>query len=186
MINIKKRSFILSIVILILLSIIVGAVTHDININNTNQNKTNTLSKVFNEDVIDFDKQFRDEYLKQRNNFSNLNFKRIIDKEDFILKVGARNDKLRGIEINQSRFVVDLISCNPHERYCAFRVNGVPTKKLFSVKDFGNNKTATFELDRNYILKINSISFDFCDNRRFCHLGADGYHVVDVSVERKG
>ncbi len=173
----------------LILSFVVSAITLNNtpvnNISNSAINMSHKLAKIQNEDLLDFDRQYKENYLKQRNNFSNLDFKKIIGKEDLILKIGAKNDKVRGLELNQSRFVVDLILCNPHERYCAFRVNGVPTKKLFSVKDVGVSKPTTMNLDGIHLLKINSINFNFCDNRRFCHLGAEGYHIVNASVERK-
>ena len=148
-------------------------------------NKTAPLAKIFNEDNLEFDKEYKKKYLDLNKNFSNLNFKKIAEKEDIVMTVGARINNIKGLEINNKNFAIDLITCNSYERYCAFRINGVPTKKLFSFEEFGTAKKTSFDLDANYIIKINSVNFDFCDNRRFCHLGYEGYHKVDVSIEEK-
>jgi len=150
-----------------------------------NTSKIRNLTKLFNEDSLDFDREYRIKYLNERNNFSNLNFKNVVDRDVTAFTVGARNDNVKGFNVNNKNFAIDLIDCDSWERYCAFRINGVPTKKLFSFSEFGGNRKNSFDLDGNYILKINSIEFDFCDNRRFCHLGYEGYHVVDVSIEKK-
>ena len=148
-------------------------------------NVTNILAKVFNEDNLGFDREFKLQYLNEYKNFSYLNFKKVVGREGFIFSVGAKNDNIKGFNINNKNFAIDLLTCSSYERYCAFRINGVPTKKLFSIKDFGNIRKKSFDLDENYTLKINSIEFDFCDNKRFCHLGYEGYHLVNVSIERK-
>ena len=101
------------------------------------------------------------------------------------MNVGAKQDKIRGVSINDSNFVVDLLYCKLQGRYCAFRINGVPVARLHSFKEFGNTKQNSFDIDGNYVLKVNSIKFSHCDNKRFCHLGYEGYNIVNVSVERK-
>lgn len=142
------------------------------------------LAKIFNEDNLDFDREFRDLYLAQRKNFSDLPFKNVTTKENARLLIGSRNDNIKGYEINNTRFAIDLLGCNSYSRYCTFRINGVPTKQIYSPRDFPDGKVS-FDLDGQYVVKIENIVFDYCDGRRFCHLGLEGYHVVDVSIERK-
>lgn len=144
-----------------------------------------TLAKVFNEDNLDFDREFRLRYLNEHKNFSYIDFKRLTGRDEVVFSVGAKNDNIKGFNVNNKNFVIDLLGCNSYERYCIFRINGIPTKKLHSIKDFRNTRKNSFDLDELYIIKINSIEFDFCDNKRFCHLGYEGYHIVNVSIERK-
>lgn len=153
-------------------------------IENQSANNVSGLAKLFNEDNLDFDRDYKTKYLNDHKNFSNINFKKIIDKEDSTLSVGARNDNIKGFEINNSRFAIDLIGCNSYSKYCTFRINGVPTKQVYSPKDIPNKKTS-FDLDEQYVMKVENIVFDFCDNRRFCHLGYEGYNIVNVSIEKK-
>jgi len=143
------------------------------------------LSKVFNEDALDFDRNLRAQYLNGHNDFLNLSFKNVSSKEDAVLNVGARNDEIRGYDINNKKYATHLLYCDSYQRYCIFKINGVPSQRLFSFKDVGDTKRNSFDLDENYKLKINSVEFDFCDNRRFCHLGFEGYHVVSITIERK-
>ena len=153
-------------------------------IENQSAGNISRLAKLFNEDKVEFDKNFRDDYLSKRNNFSDLHFKKVILKENARLIVGNREDNIKGFEVNNKSFAIDLIGCNSYSKYCAFRINGVPTKQMYSIKDFPNRKIS-FDLDGQYVMKIDNITFDFCDNRRFCHLGYEGYNVVDISIERK-
>lgn len=143
------------------------------------------MAKLFNEDDLDFDRSLRLNYLEKNNNFSNVLFANITGKIDFKLNVGAKQNKTQGISINNSNFVIDLLYCEINGRYCTFRINGVPAAKLHSSEEFGINKQTSFDLDGNYVLKVNSIKFNYCNNRRFCHLGYEGYNIVNVSVERK-
>ena len=186
----KSQTILLSILTLLFGSILFvsAAVTNStINIS-TNEsidvNNATTLAKVYDEDNLDFDRDYKIKYLDLRNNFSDLNFKKVVDKEDVTLTVGAKNDNIKGFYVNNKSFAIDLLGCNSYSRYCTFRINGVPTKQMYSPKDFSNKKIS-FDLDGQHVMKIENIVFDFCDNRRFCHLGYEGYHVVDVSVERK-
>ncbi len=177
----KKKYLFLSLVgSILLISILVNAIVPENKISKSYGN----LSKVYNEDNLEFDKNFRDDYLSKRNNFSDLHFKKVILKENARLIVGNREDNIKGFEVNNKSFAIDLLGCNSYSKYCAFRINGVPTKQMYSIKDFSDRKTS-FDLDGQYVMKIENIIFDFCDDRRFCHLGYEGYHVVDVSVERK-
>ena len=143
------------------------------------------LAKVFNEDNLDFDRQYRKEYLDWYKNFSDLSFDRIVASSNFIVTVGARNENVKGINVNDNNYVFHLMYCDSYNRYCIFKINGVPTKRLYSFKDFTDTKVNSFDFDQVYRMKINSVEFDFCENRRFCHLGYEGYHVVNVSIERK-
>ncbi|MBI2647698.1 hypothetical protein HYW99_04420 [Candidatus Woesearchaeota archaeon] len=154
-------------------------------VENLSTKNISKLVKVFNEDNLDFDRELRLKYIEKNNNFSKVLFINIAGKTDFKLNVGAKQDKIRGISINNSNFVIDLLYCEINGRYCTFRINGVPVAKLHSSEEFGTSKQTSFDLDGNYVLKVNSIKFNYCDNRRFCHLGYEGYDIVDVSIDRK-
>ena len=185
--KLNKKQVIVLLGIVFSLSIIVSAVS----INNTQNNiigitlNNTNLAKVFNEDNLGFDKAYRLRYLQKNNYFSYVKFKNLTDNERYALKVGAKNDRIRGINISGNNFVIDLLYCELNGRYCAFRINGVPAAQLHSFEEFGTSRKNSFDIDQNYVLKVNSIKFNQCDNKRFCHLGYEGYNIVDVSVEKK-
>ncbi len=160
-------------------------INESINLSLDASNKISVLAKVFNEDNLDFDREYKRKYLDLRNNFSEITFSNITSDVSYTLKVGAKNDKLRAIKINDNNFVIDLLYCKLQGRYCAFRVNGVPAARLHSFEEFGSDRINSFDIDGNYVLKVNSVKFNQCDNHRFCHLGYEGYHLVDVSIEGK-
>ena len=97
--------------------------------------------------------------------------------------IGAKEDNIKGFEINGERFAVHLLYCDSYNRNCVFRVNGVPTGKI-SVKGTPGRKDS-FALSPEYDLVIDSAQFNFCDNRRFCNLAFEAYDVVGVVVDRK-
>ncbi|MBS3102154.1 hypothetical protein J4458_01760 [Candidatus Woesearchaeota archaeon] len=135
------------------------------------------LAKVYNEENLDFDRAYRDNYLQERNYFSDLNYEIVTGGYSQTSKVGGPyyND-YKAINLNnQKKYVFDLLSCNSYEKYCVFRINGVPTGKI--------EKGATFRLDEQYSMKIEDIVFDFCDNRAFCHLGYEAYNIVDFIID---
>ena len=169
-------------------SLLVSAITINNTIGDTapsiTTNINRKLAKIHNEELLDFDKQYKENYLKERNNFSDLPFKNVTLKENARFLVGNRNDNIKGFEVNNNKFAIDLLGCNSYSKYCTFRVNGMPTKHLYSLKDFPDRKTS-FDLDGQYVIKIENIDFDYCDNRRFCSFAYEAYHVVDVSIKRK-
>ncbi len=157
--------------------------TINLTIENQSTNNKPRLAKLFKEDELDFDRKSRLEYLEKHGNFSKIKFKKINGKEEFKLKAGAKQDKIRGISVNNESFAIDLLYCEKSGKYCAFRVNGVPIAKIHSHEESEKNKQTSFELDKSHVLKVNSIKFNQCDNKRFCHFGYEGYDVVNVSIE---
>ena len=152
---------------------------------NISVNRSISLAKVFNEDNLDFDRQYRPHYLQKNKNFSNVVFTNLTGNTKYTLKVGAVNDRIKGIKINNQNYVIDLLYCEISGKYCAFRINGVPVPQIRSFEQFGNSKVTSFDIDSNYILKVNSVKFNHCEGTGFCHFGYQSYDVVDVSVERK-
>ena len=101
----------------------------------------------------------------------------------FVMKVGNVNDNVKKINVNNEKsYTINLLSCNSYEKYCTFRVNDVPTGKLHSPKDF-SDKPTSYQLDDKYSLKITNIEFDFCNNQRFCNIGFEAYHVMDILID---
>lgn len=149
-------------------------------------NSTKNLAPIFDEDSLKFDRDYKKDYLNRNKNFSNFKFSKIKKDERIFLNIGAKIEKIKAFEVNKKNYVIDLISCDSYEKYCTFRINGIPTKKLHSSKDKRPNKKDTFDLDEDHFVKINSIEFDYCDGKRFCHLGYESYHKVEFSVEEKG
>lgn len=133
------------------------------------------LAKVYNEENLDFDRAYRDNYLKERNYFSNLDYAKVSGGYKMTIKVGGPyyND-YKGINLNnQKKYAFDLLSCSGS--YCTFRINGVPSGKM--------QKDSTFQLDNNYVMKITNIEFNYCNNQRFCNIGFEAYNIVDILIE---
>ena len=135
------------------------------------------LAKVYDEENLDFDRDYRDNYLQERNYFSDLNYEIVTGGHSLTAKVGGPyyND-YKAINLNNpKKYVFDLLGCNSYSKYCTFRVNGVPTGKM---EDGG-----AFKLDEEYTMKIENIEFDFCDNRAFCHIGFEAYNIIDFVID---
>lgn len=142
------------------------------------------LALVYNQDNLTYDKEYTKHYLNLRNNFSDLKFQRLSANTNFTLSMGNKVDDLRSFRINQSNFVVHLVYCDEFAKFCKFRINGVPTTKMYVPELVGEGKSNSFVFDKDYIIKINNARFNQCDNHRFCHLGYEGYDSVDLSVEK--
>src|SRR3989338_7622541 len=142
------------------------------------------LAKVYDEENLDFDREYRDNYLQERNHFADLNYAIVTGGHKLTAKVGGPYyNEYKAINLNnQKKYVFDLIGCDSYERYCTFRINGVPTKKMHSPKDFPDKQTS-FRLDEQYSIKIENIVFDFCDNKAFCNLGYEAYNIVDFIID---
>ena len=141
------------------------------------------LAKVYDEENLDFDREYRDNYLQERNHFADLDYTIVTGGHKLTAKVGGPyyND-YKAINLNnQKKYVFDLIDCDSYERYCTFRINGVPTGKMHNPNEFPNKKTS-FRLDEEYIIKIDDIKFDYCGDNRFCSIG-EFYHVIDILID---
>jgi len=150
------------------------------------ENKLLIFAKLYNQDNLSFDRTYAEKYLNTYNSFSNIEYKLIVNEESVstVMKIGSRKeDNIKGFDINGDKFAMHLIYCNRDTKSCALRINGVPTGKLYQ-KDI-LDKQNEFQLNEDYILKINSIEFDFCDHRRFCNVAHEAYDVVDVKIERR-
>lgn len=167
------------ITICLLVSIILVLTASSLAASNITQVSNNAfLAKVSNQENLTYDRTYAKQYLELRQNFSNLKFQRVWnDKEEFQLSVGNKVNTLKGIRTNKGRFALDLVFCNEFEKSCKFRINGVPTSKMFA--------NSSFDLDGEFVLKINSAKFNQCDNHRFCNYWFEGYDIINVSVERK-
>ena len=141
------------------------------------------LAKLFNQDSMQFDKEYAEKYLSLFQNFSNIEYKGVVKDTATIMTVGAKQDNIKGFDVKGDKFSVHLIYCDRNSKSCAFRINGVPTGKLH-IKNT-QDKQNEFQLNKDYVLKINSIKFDYCDNRRFCNVAYEAYDVVDMEIERK-
>lgn len=86
----------------------------------------------------------------------------------------------RGLQLGSKQFVVEVIACNQERQSCAFRVNGVAKGALHI--NAGVDRPNEMRLDEEYVLKVNAIQFDYCDDRRICDYRIQAYDVVDVSV----
>lgn len=124
------------------------------------------------------------QYLELYNDFSDIKYEQVLPNSETraIMTIGNQEDNIKGFEVNGKRYAVHLLLCDYNLQRCFFRINGVPTKALHASK-FGQPETqAIFNLDNVYKIKVNSITFDYCDNRRFCNLHYEAYDIVNISV----
>lgn len=117
-------------------------------------------------------------YLETYDNFENIDFREVNEKTNNIMAVGNMQDNLKGYRLNSKNYAVHLIYCDKENQGCYFRINGVPTGKLAV-----NNELSSFNINENYKLKLNSITFDFCDGARFCDTHFEAYDIVNISIE---
>jgi len=185
----KRRLYTIFLLFIALVSSVIfvlGVTLPNTQNSNLDLNKSIKLAKLYNEDSLDFDRQYRLHYLQKNKNFSDVVFNNITGNTKYTLKAGAVNERIKSVKLNNQNYVIDLLYCEINGKYCAFRINGVPVPQIRSFEQFGNSKVTSFDIDGNYILKVNSIKFNHCEGTGFCHFGYQSYDVVDVLVERKG
>jgi len=98
------------------------------------------------------------------------------------LRAGNIEEKILGFESGQDKFTIHLIHCDQESQSCAFRVNGQATGALSTAADKANAIT----INEHYLLKIDTILFDYCDGRRFCDHHYQAYDMVNVSLVPRG
>lgn len=127
----------------------------------------------------EYDVEYAKKYLTLRNNYSDLVFFDINDRDNIsaIVKFGNKMDTLRGYLISSNRYAIDLVGCDPSDGRCGFRINGVPTKKL--------NKGQSFNISDTHQLLVSDITIFYCDEKVYCDLDFDAYHVVNISIVRR-
>ncbi|NQV09131.1 hypothetical protein HQ529_04730 [Candidatus Woesearchaeota archaeon] len=140
------------------------------------------LAKVYNGDILNYDRNFEKKYLEVYNNFSDIEFSRISETAPVDMKVGAVNKNIKGLNINNKTYAIHLIACDQHYNSCNFRINGVPTRKIYSSELSKSGVQKNFRFDEDYELEIKSIKFKFCDNRRFCDYYYESYDLVEVKI----
>lgn len=123
------------------------------------------------------------EYLALHNNFTDLNFTTIKDsqKETTTLKIGAVHDTIKGYNIEDKGYVIHLIGCQERSNACVFLINGITTQKLSP--DNTKGAANTFQLNDKNNIKINSITYDYCDGRRFCDDHYEAYNIVSITTQ---
>ena len=145
-------------------------------INSSEQNfKKLPLARFINDKPID-DDPYVSGYLEKMNNFQDISFEpieNVLDKS-FIMKGGIVRE-FKGVVINGERYMLHLLYCDREHNGCIFRINGLLTDTL-GAQDF-------FQITSNYKLKIASIDFYFCDNKRFCDYDYESYHKVELFLE---
>ena len=184
----KRRLYTIFLLFIALVSSVIfvlGVTLPNTQNSNLDLNKSIKLAKLYNEDSLDFDRQYRLHYLQKNKNFSDVVFNNITGNTKYTLKAGAVNERIKSVKLNNQNYVIDLLYCEINGKYCAFRINGVPVPQIRSFEQFGNSKVTSFDIDGNYILKVNSIKFNHCEGTGFCHFGYQSYDVVDVMIERK-
>ncbi len=117
------------------------------------------------------------QYLSYMNNFSDVNFQSI-NAVSTVMSSRNVNDKIRGYKISDKNYAIHLLGCDSSDISCAFRINGVPTRKL--------RPGDIFPLNDGNILKINSIVLDYCNNQRFCDVIYDAYDLINYSIVKEG
>lgn len=126
-----------------------------------------------------YDVKLKEDFLRWNKNYSEIRYEEITDSANHILTVGNKIDNIKGYKINGKGYAIELLACDRNRNSCAFRVNGVPTKRIYQ-KDV-DEEPKSFDLGDGSVLMIDSIEFDKCDYG-VCDLHYDGYDAVDVGV----
>jgi len=123
-------------------------------------------------------------YLKANNYFADINYDvlPLNGRKDYVLTTGNRQDNIRGIEIQGQKYAIDLVLCHWGTQTCAFKINGVNTPALHAYEKGITDNISSYDINNLYEIKVNSISFGQCDNRRFCNLHYEAYDVVNMTV----
>ena len=113
--------------------------------------------------------------MSRNNHFQNLNFKPIDEEYTTEIKEGYSYFDPKGYIINNKGYVIHLIKCVRELQGCYFRINGLSTGKLQAGDEY--------TLDETHSLHIESIEYDYCDNKRFCDYYYDAYDRVEIDVQ---
>ncbi len=126
------------------------------------------------------------EYIRWYNNFSSLHFEEIGNKTEIstAIEVGNFDHELKGFTIDNKMYAIELVSCDEKTKGCGFKINGIDTGKIYVSDE--DRIPQSFNLNANYNIIINSITFNYCDNKRFCDTHFEAYDLVDVEVIKKG
>ena len=101
------------------------------------------------------------------------------------MKKGLFYKGFNGHMINGKRYIIELLACDRRSKSCSFMINGdVVTKNIFLSDKEKEGKQVGFDLDGDYMLVINSIRFDYCDNKRICDYDYEAYDLVDIAVKK--
>ncbi len=143
------------------------------------------LAETINGDAID--DPYIESYLQQRNNFESIPFDSFGEQNEinYAMRAGNVLEDIRGITDGEKGYVVHLIDCYEEKQACAFRINGVPTGWIVSQEKKSWLQKSTFKINKQLKLKVNSIKFDFCDNKRFCNRFYEAYDLVKISLRRE-
>ncbi|MBI2548857.1 hypothetical protein HYW21_05900 [Candidatus Woesearchaeota archaeon] len=100
--------------------------------------------------------------------------------DSFVLRDTIRTYNYRGEQnaihtLGDQTYTFVLLLCSrDSDLKCFLKVNSAPTGSL--------QVTETYTIDENYYLKIDNITKNFCDHRRFCNMPFEAYDIVDFSI----
>lgn len=137
------------------------------------------LAAVINGKSI-FDDAYVSSYLVKYNNLSDIEFKSLAQRERVAsLKTGNVKNRIEGFILDNKGYAIHLIACDGEKGTCNFRINGL------LVKDLSPSAESDFNLSENYSIRIKSIKFDYCDNRRICDYLLQSYDLVEIEVMKR-
>ncbi len=144
------------------------------------------LAPIFNQDSLEYDRNYADEYRRNYQNFSDLRYSTFEGSASFTMTMGNAVNDLKGFRFSNGDFAFHLVYCDEFQKFCKFRINGVPTTRMYAPNVLDTGRSNSFDFHQNYTLVVEGVRVNQCDNHRFCHLGYEGYHAVDVSIVRRG
>ena len=130
----------------------------------------------------DYNVEMKENFLEWNKNYSEIRFEEINSSSNQILIVGNKMDNIKGYKINGKGYAIELLACNRERNSCSFRINGIPTKRIY--QEDMNEEPTSFNLGNGFELSIESIEFDKCDFK-ICDLFYDGYDAVEIEVLKK-
>lgn len=124
-----------------------------------------------------FDDAYSSTYMQKYNNLSNVEFKTLTQKEMSIsLSTGNQKSSVKGFTLDNENYAIHLIACNREKKTCNFRINGL------LAKDISSSANSDMVLNDNYTVKVKSVKFDYCNNRRVCDYLLQSYDLVEMEL----
>lgn len=92
---------------------------------------------------------------------------------------GPSSEHIKTYTLGSRSYTLELVLCDEGQQRCVFNLYGEYPYKNIAINE-------QFNLGQDYYLILNSIVFDFCDDRRFCDIYNDVYDIANFSIFGRG
>ena len=127
------------------------------------------------------------EYVLDYSNLTEVNYINVSGSENEVLTTlnigGIYIDQFAGYKINDLKYGIHLLICEHQTNSCAFRINGVPTGRIYNASVTGQSNY--FNINQEVKLVINNLKINECGNQFFCDVPFEAYDKVNISLVRR-